>query len=269
MPASELAIERIEDGEGPLRISAVAWEAGRRRSNGYALATRRPAAWTLELVLDNRDERLDEGQRLVAAVLDEVGRSGGGPVNLWVPRPTERDDALATSAGMGRGRELFQMRRPLPVGEAFDVDVRPFRVGEDEDAWLEVNNRAFAAHPEQGAWDAATLHAHLKEPWFDPEGFLLHERDGRLAAFCWTKVHADETPAMGEIFVIAVDPDFHGAGLGRALTLAGLDHLAGRGLAVGMLYVDTTNHPALALYERLGFTVDHVHRAYTVEVAPA
>ena len=83
------------------------------------------------------------------------------------------------------------------------------------------------------------------EPWFDPEGFRLHERDGKLAAFCWTKVHSDTSPPMGEIYVIAVDPTFHGLGLGKALTIAGLDHLAARGLTVGMLHVDGANTAAI------------------------
>ena len=68
--------------------------------------------------------------------------------------------------------------------------------------------------------------------------------------------------------MIAVDPDFQGLGLGRALVLAGLDSLHARGLTVGMLYVDRSNTPAVRLYEDLGFTVDHVDRAYVTDVAP-
>ena len=192
-------------------------------------------------------------------------------MHLWVYQPTAAHDEMATRVGLRRGRDLLQMRRPLPVDQApADLDLRPFRPGSDEQRWLEVNNRAFEWHPEQGGWDLETITANEREPWFDPAGFLLHERDGRLAGFCWTKVHADDDPPLGELYVIAVDPDFQGLGLGRQLVLAGLDWLhRERRLTTAMLYVDAANDKAVALYERLGFAVDHVDRAYVGDVAPA
>lgn len=200
---------------------------------------------------------------LVKAAVEAAAECGADSVTLWEPHPTPAHDAAAAAAGLRPLRDLFQMRRPLPVGLDFSVEVRPFVVGQDEKAWLEVNNRAFAEHPEQGHWDIEALAETIAEPWFDPDGFLLHERDGRIAGFCWTKVHAEERPPLGEIYVIAVDPDFSGQGLGRDLTLAGLDHLCSRGLSIGMLYVDSTNDGALRMYDKLGFVVDHVHRGYT------
>jgi len=185
----------------------------------------------------------------------------------WAHEATEDDDRAAAEAGLHKVRELFQMRRPLPVEASVEgpgprLATRPFVVGHDEEAWLRVNNRSFAGHPDQSGWTSSDIEGREAEPWFDPAGFLLHESDdGTLMGFCWTKVH-DTDPPMGEIYVIGVDPDFFGRGLGRALVLAGLDHLAGRGLRVGMLYVESTNVAAVHLYERLGFTVHHSDRAY-------
>src|SRR3954452_14443969 len=144
------------------------------------------------------------------------------------------------------------------MNKAYELETRAFAPNPDEDACLDVNNRAFDWHPEQGGWTRDTILEREKQAWFDADGFLLHERDGRLAGFCWTKVHADHDPPLGEIYVIAVDPDFAGRGLGRKLVLAGLDHLAEEGLRVGMLYVDAANSRAVDLYRDLGFVVDHV-----------
>jgi mycothiol synthase len=125
-----------------------------------------------------------------------------------------------------------------------------------------VNHRAFAWHPEQGDVTVADLRAKQREPWFDADGFLLHERDGRLAGFCWTKIHRDTDPVLGEIFVIGIDPDFRGQGLGRPLTMAGLDWLARQGVTTAMLYVEADNAPARRLYDDLGFVRHHSKRWY-------
>jgi mycothiol synthase len=249
----------------------VAWEDGHEHPVGYAQVTRGRDSWALEYVIDphHRNDALGIGTDLVQGAAGVVANQGGGHVHLWVSHPSAVDDAIAASAGLAQGRELYQMRRSLPVGEPWSLDVRAFVPGQDEDAWLEVNNRAFEWHPEQGDWDRAVLEERESQPWFDPEGFLLHERDGRLAGFCWTKVHHDHDPPIGEIYVIAVDPDAGGKGLGRALVLAGLDHLAARGITEGMLYVDAANARAVKLYVDIGFRVNHVDRAYTGDVPRA
>ena len=238
---------------------------------GYAQLSQGHGTWGIEVVVrpDHRGAEAGVGTSLLSAALDEVRGQGGGHVHLWVPKPTPDSDAMAESCGLVRGRDLYQMRRPLPVeGRAATVATRPFVPGADEEAWLAVNNRAFASHPEQGGWTLETLREREGEAWFDPGGFLLHERHGRLAASCWTKVHASTEPPLGEIYVISVDPDFQGLGLGRELVLAGLEHLAAAGLKVGMLYVDADNAAAVGLYRSLGFEVDHTDRAYTGDVRP-
>jgi mycothiol synthase len=187
---------------------------------------------------------------------------------LTVEPATPELDRVTAAAGLTVTRELLQLRRTLPVGEPWELDVRPFDPQRDGPAWVAVNNRAFAWHPEQSGWTLDDLAARETEPWFDPAGFLLHEVDGRLAGFCWTKVHAHEDPPLGEIYVIGVDPDHQGRGLGRPLTLAGLDHLADQGIEVGMLYVEADNVPARRLYDDLGFTTHRARRWYSIDLAP-
>jgi mycothiol synthase len=250
-------------GGGEGFAAVVASDDG--RPIGYAQVSHGNCSSTVELVVDptHRDAQGALGTELMTEALEVVRRAGGGPVHWWVFDATADDGELARRLGLTIGRELLQMRRDLPTDLPYTVTTRPFVPGVDEAAWVEVNNRAFADHPEQGGWTIETLRRRQAESWFDPEGFRLHERDGRLAGFCWTKLHLHTDPPLGEIYVIGVDPDFQGLGLGRELTLAGLDSIARRGVKFGMLYVDAANAPALAMYEQLGFTVHRTDRAYT------
>ncbi|MEQ8716069.1 MAG: mycothiol synthase [Acidimicrobiales bacterium] len=220
------------------------------------------AGFRWRIVVDDGDPTTLETE--LTGILADIGSRGGGAVQLWVRTVDEELDRVATDLGFDAYRDLWQMRCPLPV-EGTDLVVRPF-ADDDAGAFLAVNNRAFSWHPEQGDMSEADLSERRAEPWFDPQGFLLHDRDGRLAGFCWTKEHRDTTPPLGEIYVIAVDPDFAGRGLGTALTRAGLAHLAAAGLTTGMLYVESDNHAAVATYHRIGFTRHHTDRAYRTHV---
>jgi mycothiol synthase len=231
--------------------------------DGSAHVDRIPTGWMVELVgTSTPDAAIDRLDAALRAVADQ----GGGLVRLWVRHGDDAARAAAEALGLTEERSLHELRRPLPVDLPWSLETRSFVVGQDEAAWLEVNNRAFEWHPEQGGWTLSDLQERMAEPWFDPAGFLLHEEGGRLLGFCWTKEHRDVEPALGEIYVIAADPAAGRKGLGTALTLAGLDHLHRRGLDIGMLYVDGANDKALAMYDRLGFVVHHTDVAWTIEV---
>ena len=217
---------------------------------------------TGELVIHPEHRRQGLGRALTGEL---AGAAGGHVLRLWAHGDLPAAAALARTAGFERFRALWQMRRSL--GEPLDAPALPagralrtFVPGQDEDEWLKLNGRAFAKHPEQGSWTRHDLDLREREPWFDPAGFFIAERDGRMTGFHWTKVHG---PDLGEVYVVGVDPDEQGSGLGRALTLAGLRHLRDLGVGQAMLYVDEDNVPAIRMYEGLGFTratVDTMYR---------
>jgi mycothiol synthase len=249
----------------------VAWEPGHAHPVAYAQVSRGNDSYAFELVVHphHRYEMATIGPELIDSAIDVIAYDGGGAVNWWVFEPTSAHHTLAADSGMHVGRTLHQMRRSLPTGIPVTIETRDFRPGSDDESWLSVNNRAFADHGEQGGWTLDTFCQRQGEDWFDPAGFRVHEVDGRMAGFCWTKVHPPTDPdagAIGEIYVIAVDPDFHGRGLGKQLTLAGLEHLSNRGITSALLYVDADNTAAVGLYERLGFAVSATNAAFITDV---
>ena len=208
----------------------------------------------------------------VGTALARAALPAGRRVDLWSHADHPAAARLATRMGVPRERELVIMRRSLtedlmPVVEPDGVTIRGFRDG-DEEALLAVNASAFAHHPEQGHMTLEDFRERQSESWFDADGLLLavpsDDSAGLppLLGFHWTKVHDDEQPAYGEVYVVAVNPKAAGRGLGTVLTLAGLHHLKGRGMDSVLLYVDGDNAPAVAVYTNQGFEVERVEVQY-------
>jgi mycothiol synthase len=211
---------------------------------------------------------------VLRAALHHVHEQGGGRVVFWLLGASDTDDIALAELGFERARDLYEMRVQLPLAETprwpAKIEVRTFEPGRDEQAWLDVNNRAFANHAEQGGWIEETLHRRMEEPWFDPTLFFLAFDGKGLAGFNWLKVHDahGRDPRLGEIFVIGVDPRMQGSGLGRALAVHGLGAVHDRGVETGSLFVAAENGGALGLYRSLGFETHRIDRAYETEVAP-
>jgi mycothiol synthase len=205
--------------------------------------------------LDGASLELAGDAAAVAALLDTVEARGDADLRVWSHGRRSPVRQVLESRGYAQVRLLHQLRRslgdPVPdVALADGVTVRTFVPGQDEQAWLRVNAAAFATHAEQGRWTLGNLAAREAEPWFDPAGFFLAERDGQLLGFHWTKIHADGT---GEVYVLGIHPSAQGLKLGPALLVRGLTYLVGRGCDEALLYVDDDNAAAMGLYERLHF----------------
>jgi len=215
-----------------------------------------------ELAVHPDQRRRGHGRALLGALL------GLNPaVRVWAHGDLPAAQALAKASGLTTVRALWQMSRPLqdtvpalPLPEG--IAIRTFDPGRDGRPWVAVNAAAFADHPEQGAVTLDDLRALMTEPWFDPAGFFVAERDGRMVGFHWTKI---DKPGRGEIYVLGIHPTEQGTGLGRALTVVGLNHLRDTGAREATLYVEESNTAARGLYTSLGF----VRSAIDVQYATA
>jgi mycothiol synthase len=261
---------------------AAAHTDGYRPFNEQAMLDAKAGRRTPQLLIDGEDAVgaaiLGEGQiDLVVhpryrrrghagAALRRLFSAEGGvsaDVTAWAHGDHPGARELADRFGFSAVRTLLQLERPLTDADAKTTPVLPDGVvitassAADNADWVRLNALVFADHAEQGAITDAGLAARQAEPWFDA-GDLLLARDtgtglpGRIVGYNWVKVEPGAT--SGEIYVLGVHPASAGAGLGRALMLAGLARLRQRGCSSVELYVEAESAGPVRLYRSLGFT---------------
>ena len=248
---------RDVDGVDPLneasRLALVAGHVGRvhmavKEGTTVVAAAFADGLAPVEIVVDPDHRRRGHGTSLVTQLL------AAGESQFWAHGDLPAAQALAAAKHLEPARTLLVLRlemdtAPEPAREPDGIAIRTFEP-DDVDAIVQVNGRAFASHPEQGAMDRADFDQRASSDWFDPAGLFVAERDGDVVGFHWTKVEH----GVGEVYVVGVDPSEQGSGLGTALTARGLRHLHDSGVRTVDLYVEGDNDPALAVYRRLGFT---------------
>lgn len=208
--------------------------------------------------------RRGHGTALLEAALAERPDAG-----VWAHGALEGSLAFLTSAGLVETRRLLTLHRalgpdaePLPAAPGSTLPgltLGTFDPERDADAWVGVNARAFASHPEQGALTRADLDQRMAQPWFDAGDMVVGRRGDELVGFVWAKREvagdAATAPSDAEIYVVATDPSVQGHRVGTVLLAASLERLAAAGVPGVELYVEADNAPALRLYEAWGFTV--------------
>jgi mycothiol synthase len=244
---------RREDGRPPFSPAALTeFATGAREliwlGDAAALATPTSA----EFVVDPDHRRVGQGAAMLSHLMD-------GRDSLLVVAHGDHPGAKALAARYGFEPELTVLHLHASVNAEGGREpwVTTFRE-EDTDEWLALNARAFAHHPVQGAITRAELETTMAEPWFKREDFLLFHEHKRIVAYSWMKLEE----SIGEFYVVGVDPDHRGQGLGRRMVDAGFAHLADRGIRSAKLNVESDNIPALRLYHSMGFTENAVDVRY-------
>ena len=243
-----------EDGRAPFSDTALyEYGQGKREliwlEDAVALATPTRA----QFVVDPDHRRAGQGRAMLSLL--QESREG---LLVWALGDHPGAKALAASHGFEPIRSRLHMHAVVTSLHAGQGPWVTSFADTDAEEWLALNARAFAGHPELGAIDREALEATMAEPWFKQEDFLLLHEHKRIVAYAWMKLGA----SIGEFYVIGVDPDHRGAGLGRRMVDAGFAHLADRGIRSAQLYVESDNIPALRLYHSMGFTENAIDVQY-------
>jgi len=232
---------------------------------GYAHLdkTDQVAGPSVELVIHPKHRGIGIGSEFLKSAIEVCGNK----IRLWSHGDLPQARALAQANNFIKVRTVIQMSKELSEVSPINCEyqIRSILPELDNNAWLTLNNLAFANHPEQGNWSEADLSIRLNEDWFDEKGFFVAQDKDQLIGFCWTKIHGghshshlagedhhDHAP-IGEVYVTAVSNKYAGKGIGKALTITGLNYLKYQGLNSAMLYVDEDNKIAVNLYKSLGF----------------
>lgn len=271
-------------GKASCRVLAVEDAAGHEL--GMAALLPEGGGYLVEAAVAPAHRGRGAGSALATAVLDALA---GAPLVTWIHGgPNPEHPALVAALHLADKHELTAQRELYKMGLELTDDTRArIRAASQQaplpaeltgatytdkegPAWVTANAAAFSTHPEQGKLTLADLTERTASPWFRPEGFFLaHQQDGALAGFHWTKIPTGQGDnPEGEIYAVGITPAWQGKGLGKALTLTGMDYLAhaqadGTPLNRIVLYVDASNTPATTLYRKLGFTNLTVDRQYS------
>jgi mycothiol synthase len=246
-------------------------------SNGFEWAlTEAPRHVALTMSGPNLSPEVVELMKRRLAEATQLNRSathGGKPWQWWITNPTPAHERIATEAGWRLERTIFHLaialdQPPQACATVPTLTTRPFEAARDSDALRSINNRAFEWHPDQHDWTAEEFQRSLAQPWVAPSDILMAlDADGNPIGFCWMKIHNPGVPT-GEIFLIAIDPDAAGAGLGTQLVCVSLLHILQRGCQRAELWCEASNSRALRLYDKVGFEVIGTEVAYGAPESP-
>ena len=154
-------------------------------------------------------------------------------------------------------RQYLELRlslSDLPDSAPNIYSYRHLQPGE-EDKLTRIQNRCFT-----GTWgynpntiEDITYYINLS--YHSPEDIILIYEGDKPVGYCWMEINREVAKGKrkGYIYMLGVDPDYRGRGIGKIALLAGLSYLKNKGIRVAEITVDSKNEVACALYHSVGF----------------
>jgi len=108
--------------------------------------------------------------------------------------------------------------------------IRPFVLGQDEETWVDIDNRAWRGDPDMVPLTAAEFRVTEAAPGFSNEGRFIAEVDGAPAGRVLGFVDPLRKGTRGFVYGLDVVPECRRRGIGAALLRKALASLADRGM---------------------------------------
>ena len=215
----------------------------------------------LGCVVHPKHRRKGVATELFNRATDRITELGVEAVHVNIRQDNRIAETMLTGLGFRLVRQFLELR--LDIGRVDGLDIhtaiewRYLQPGQ-EDELTRLQNRAFA-----GAWGynsntVETITFRIEQSTCSRRDIILAYAEDRAVGCCWIGISCEggiPSVRKGRIYMIGVDPDHRGKGIGRGLMMVGLVRLRNRGLRVAELTVDSENKAACALYQSLGFEV--------------
>ncbi len=207
------------------------------------------------------------GEVVAVKLIDPAIRRGrelkAERAHVNVPEGSMSGQRLLAGMGFRSVRRFLELGLDLSQAHVPDLGrisprCRHLKRGE-EHKLVEIQNRSFT---DTWGFNPNTLDDiayRIGLPDCAPEDVIVACEAGSVIGYCWTRAYVGENQPpggdKGRIYMLGVDPDYRGKGIGKEVLLAGLSYLKRKGVGVVELTVDSQNEAARALYRSAGFQI--------------
>jgi mycothiol synthase len=133
------------------------------------------------------------------------------------------------------------------------LEIRPFRKGFDEAAYVSIYNAAFGDYDDIRSMTLEEMEKMEKSPSFSLEGMFIAEWNGETAGMVSAFIDRFREEKKGFIQNLGVLPKFRRKGVAAKLLETALESLKKRGMKVAETWAQTDRQGCIHLFEKFGF----------------
>jgi mycothiol synthase len=207
------------------------------------------------------NSRLNLFKSLIESALHRCEELQLNVAHVNIPQENRRAKRFFSKMGFSFIRRYLELRLDLSKAHLPNLGnttltVRSLRKGEEE-TLTQIQNRSFANTWGYNPNASKDIIYRISLPHCSLDDIIMAFEVDKPIGYCWTRMNYREDNAeeggQGRVYMLGVDPDYRGKGVGMYLLAGGLSYLKSRGVRIVHLTVDSKNKAARALYRTVGF----------------